>query len=110
VSRYDNERLDDIVAALDAIASHLDRGPLDDDLVYDAVRVRLIEIGEAVKSIEAELLKNEPGIPWAQIAKMRDKLAHHYFDASHQIIRDTIDNDLAELRAAVTRLRRNPRN
>lgn len=108
MSRHDNERLDDIVAALDAIASHLDRGPLDDDLVYDAVRVRLIEIGEAVKTIDAEVLESEPDIPWTQIAKMRDKLAHHYFDASHQIIRNTIDNDLAELRGAVERLQRKP--
>lgn len=110
MSRYDDERLDDIITALDAIASHLERGSLEDDLVYDAVRVRLIEIGEAVKTIGDELLQNEPGIPWTQIAKMRDKLAHHYFDASHQIIRSTIDNDLSELRAAVTRLQRRPGN
>jgi uncharacterized protein with HEPN domain len=39
------------VEAIEAIRSHLDRGDLNDGLVYDAVRVRLIEIGEAVKGI-----------------------------------------------------------
>lgn len=39
---------------MDAIAAHLARGPaaspLSDGLVLDAVRLRLIEIGEAVKN------------------------------------------------------------
>jgi uncharacterized protein with HEPN domain len=49
--------LDDIIAAVDAIAAHLQRGRLDDGLVFDAIRVRLIEIGEAVKGIDPELLE-----------------------------------------------------
>ncbi len=49
MSRRDRQRLDDIQAALDAIDGHLKRGDLSDGLVCDAVRVRLIEIGEAVK-------------------------------------------------------------
>jgi uncharacterized protein with HEPN domain len=52
VSRHDDQRLADILAAADAIAAHMKRGGLDDGLVYDAVRVRLIEIGEAVKAID----------------------------------------------------------
>lgn len=47
--RADAERLDDVLAAAAAIESHLERGTLADGLVFDAVRVRLIEIGEAVK-------------------------------------------------------------
>ncbi|MDA8269328.1 MAG: DUF86 domain-containing protein [Actinomycetota bacterium] len=64
------------MAAIDAIHSHLQRGDLHDGLVFDAVRVRLIEIGEAVKALPAELLASEPALPWAQIAGMRDHLAH----------------------------------
>jgi len=30
--------LDDIIAAADAIAAHLERGGLDDGLVFDAIR------------------------------------------------------------------------
>jgi alpha-methylacyl-CoA racemase len=56
VSRRDEERLEDVLAATRAISGHLRRGGLDDGLVFDAVRVRLIEIGEAVKSIDPSLL------------------------------------------------------
>lgn len=87
-----------------AIDEHLERGPLEDGLVFDAVRVRLIEIGEAVKGVSAELLDQEPGLPWAQIAGMRDHLAHRYFDTSHAILRATVEHDLPQLRAAVERL------
>ncbi|MDA8045003.1 MAG: DUF86 domain-containing protein [Actinomycetota bacterium] len=84
--------------------SHLERGDLHDGLVFDAVRVRLIEIGEAVKALPAELLAGEPGLPWAQIAGMRDRLAHRYFDTSHAILAATVSEDLPELDAAVQRL------
>src|SRR5438128_11823395 len=82
---------------MDAIRSHMERGALSDPLVFDAVRVRLIEIGEAVKALPAELLANEPDLPWAQIAGMRDRLAHRYFDTSHRILAATVEHDLTEL-------------
>lgn len=63
MSRFDSDRLEDITAAIDAIRSHLLRGDLDDTLVLDAVRVRLIEIGEAVKALSPELTATEPKIP-----------------------------------------------
>ena len=47
MSRRDDQRLDDIVAAIAAIDEHLGRGALDDGLVFDAVRVRLSVIREA---------------------------------------------------------------
>jgi uncharacterized protein with HEPN domain len=83
VSRRDEQRIADILSAADTIRSHLMRGSLSEGLVFDAVRVRLIEIGEAVKGISAELLTTEPTIPWDQMERMRDNLAHRYFDTSH---------------------------
>lgn len=92
------------MAAIDAISRHLERGDLHDGLVFDAVRVRLIEIGEAVKGLPVELLATEPTLPWAQIAGMRDRLAHRYFDTSHAILAATVQRDVPELEAAVRRL------
>lgn len=63
MSLHDASRLADIVEAIEAIKDHLTKGDLNDGLVYDAVRVRLIEIGEAVKGISPELLETEPAIP-----------------------------------------------
>ncbi len=56
MSRSDRDRLVDVLEAGAAIAEHLQRGPLSDALVFDAVRARLIEIGEAVKDVSPELL------------------------------------------------------
>ena len=101
MSYRDQQRLSDIQAAIDAIRSHLQRGALADGLVFDAVRIRLLEIGEAVKALPADLLDTQPTIPWSQIARMRDHLAHRYFDTAHAILQATVDDDLPELERAI---------
>ena len=104
MSRRDRQRLDDILAAVEAIRAHLTRGDLGDGLIFDAVRVRLIEVGEAVKVLPPDLLSHQPQIPWALIARMRDRLAHRYFDTSHAILKATVDHDLPELEQAARSL------
>lgn len=104
MSYRDADRLADIQSSIAAIRSHLERGTLADGMVFDAVRMRLLEIGEAVKAISADLLATQPGIPWQQIAGMRDHLAHRYFDTAHAILQATVDEDLPELEQAVTAL------
>jgi uncharacterized protein with HEPN domain len=103
--RSDLKRLDDVIAAAEAIGSHMERGTLADGLVFDAVRVRLIEIGEAVKDIDSELLANEPDVPWKDVARMRDYLTHRYFDTDHAIVGATVEHDLPPLVEAARRLR-----
>jgi uncharacterized protein with HEPN domain len=99
VSYRDQQRVHDILAAIDAIRSHLARGDLSDGLVFDAVRIRLLEIGEAVKALPDDLLDLEPGMPWAQVSRLRDHLAHRHFDTSHALLQATVDHDLPELEA-----------
>lgn len=94
MSRHDEARLADIVEAIEAIRTRLSRGELSDGLIYDAVRVRLLEIGEAVKGIDPQLLESQPDIPWKAIARMRDHLTHRYFDTDHAIVQDVVDNEL----------------
>ena len=104
MSRRDRERLQDILEAIEAIDSHVARGDLSDGLIFDAVRVRLIEIGEAIKAISSELLETEPGHPWSDIARMRDRLAHRYLDTTHGQVSAAVEHDLEPLRTAVLRL------
>lgn len=104
MSRHDRARLGDIAEAISVIQGYLERGDLNDGLIYDAVRVRLIEIGEAVKAISPDMLEGEPTIPWREIARMRDHLAHHYFDIDHAIVQDVVDTELAPLLNAVRTL------
>jgi len=55
MSYREQQRPADILAATEAIRSHLQRGDLSSDgLVFDAVRIRLLEIGEAVKAPPAQ--------------------------------------------------------
>lgn len=103
-ARDDRQRLADITAALDAIDDHLSRGDLSDGLVFDAVRIRLLEIGEAVKAVSDEMLHTEPDLPWSRMTGMRDQLAHRYFDTSHAVLTHTVREDLPVLRGAVTRM------
>ena len=104
MSRNDRQRLEDVLAAAVAIAEHTKRGDLDDGLIFDAVRVRLIEIGEAIGAVGPELLEREPDVPWADVRAMRNHLAHRYFDTAHSIVQATLVNDLPPLIAAVERL------
>ena len=106
MSRRDDQRLEDILASARTIHTHLERGGLDDGLVFDAVRVRLIEIGEAVRALDPAVLAREPSIPWADVAGMRNHLAHRDFDTVRVIVQSTIDADLPPLIAAVARLLR----
>jgi len=70
-------------------------------LIFDAVRIRLLEIGEAVKGLPDDLLDTQPSIPWRQIARMRDHLVHRYLDTAHAILQATVDEDLPALEQAV---------
>jgi uncharacterized protein with HEPN domain len=106
MSYRERQQLADIQAAIDAIRSHLQRGDLSDGLIFDAVRIRLLEIGEAVKALPDDLLATQPSIPWRQITRMRDHLAHRYFDTAHAILQATVDEDLPNLECAVHALTR----
>ena len=105
MNRSDADRLDDIASAITSIRSHLRHGPITVEIVMDAVAMRLLEIGEAVKGISPELTATEPDIPWNDIAGMRDFLAHHYFATNPEIVQVTLDKRLAPLADAVERMK-----
>jgi uncharacterized protein with HEPN domain len=112
VSRTPRERLTDIREA--AVRAQRAVGALqqaaasgDDDaaqLAFDALLYRLLVIGEAVKSLPAALLSLEPKVPWREISRLRDLLAHHYYRVDPQIIRRTVDAPLRDLQTATQRL------
>jgi uncharacterized protein with HEPN domain len=104
VTRRDHQTLEEIRDALDAIDQHLARASLSDGMVFDAVSMRLVEIGEAVKRLSEETRAQEPDIPWHDIAGMRDWLAHRYFDTVHGVVEATVTHDLPPLREAIARL------
>lgn len=73
----------------------------DNMFVLDGVCMKLIFIGEGIKNIDriskGELLVNYPSVPWKEVMKLRDIIAHHYFKIDAEVIFTTIKEDLALL-------------
>jgi uncharacterized protein with HEPN domain len=51
---------------------------LADDMRHKAVIRDLEVIGEAAKRLSLEIHDRFPDVPWRKMARMRDKLIHHY--------------------------------
>ncbi|MHB8342346.1 MAG: HepT-like ribonuclease domain-containing protein [Mycobacteriales bacterium] len=103
MSRSNEERLSDILAAIERIqqiwVAHTDRGT-----VIDACLFHLVVIGEAVNRIDDNLLEQEPDIPWSGIVGLRNVVTHEYHRIDEAEIAQVITTRLDPLREAVQRL------
>ncbi len=75
-----------------------------DRMRQDAIIRKLEVIGEAVKQLSDETRRQQPAIPWRQIAGMRDHLTHAYFGVDLGLVWRVIERDLHPLDAAVAEL------
>ena len=70
-------------------------------LRLDAICMNLIALGEAVKGLDkqtnGELLPRYPEIHWSGVMRMRDKIAHHYFEIDTEIVFRTIEKDIPQM-------------
>lgn len=55
-------------------------------------------IGEATKKVPEDLRKRYPRVPWSDMARMRDRLIHHYFDVDHELVWDVVQGDIPTLK------------
>lgn len=81
MSRADAHRVADMVMAADEIAAIVARGrtAFDDDVVLRRAIERCLEImGEASKTVSRKFAATHDEIPWSDMAKVRDRLSHHY--------------------------------
>ncbi len=76
----------------------------DSQQIQDAVVRRLEIIGEAVKNLPADLRDAAPGVPWRQIAGMRDKVAHDAMGVDMERVWTVVHQDLPGLAAEVQNL------
>ena len=74
----------------------------------DAICMSLIELGEAVKGLDkqthGELLPRYPEIYWSGVMRMRDKIAHHYFEIDIDVVFQTIHEDIPPMKETIDRM------
>lgn len=58
-------------------------------------------IGEAAYKLTKEFIESHNEVPWKSIINMRHVIVHGYYQIDAEILWDTINNDLAELKIAV---------
>src|SRR5256885_16866793 len=63
-----------------------------------------VVIGEAVKHLAQDTRSSAPEIPWADIASLRDLIAHEYFRIDIDRMLEIVARDLSPLEQAIDRL------
>lgn len=76
----------------------------------DSASMLLIAIGESLKNIDkitdGAFLSRYPEIDWAGAKKLRDIIAHHYFDIDAEQIFWIIEHELQPLSATIKKMLR----
>ncbi len=67
--------------------------------------VRSLEIiGEATKNIPEDFRNQHNEIDWKNMARMRDKLIHHYFGVDYFIVWDVAKNEIPSLYVKILKI------
>ena len=81
----------------------------DNMFTLDGVCMKLIFIGESIKNIDKKtqgtLFCNYPEVPWKDVMKQRDLIAHHYFRIDADSIYSTINEDLPFLKNILLKIK-----
>lgn len=77
------------------------RGDLDDQLVIDAVCMRLSAGLESLARLEPAVLERLFGDTWTLMWGMRNRLAHGYLSVDAAIVRRTLERDVPPIVATI---------
>ncbi len=75
----------------------------DEKTVFAVVRALEI-IGEAAKKVPIQVKDRYPQVPWQDMAGIRDKLIHEYFGIKLEVVWNTVEKDLPELKILIAKM------
>ena len=75
-----------------------------DDKTSSAVIRKLEIIGEATKNIPKHIRQRYKGVPWSDMAKMRDKITHFYFGIDYEVVWKVIKERLPEIKPIIHKI------
>ena len=103
----DQERLCDILEAVERIQKYASRGRAvfdNDELVQVWILQHVQIIGEATRNLSEDFRTKHPEMPWREIIRMRHVLVHDYFKVDRDILWSVVQNDVPKLKVQVERL------
>ena len=68
-----------------------------DETLKRAITRSLEIIGEAIKNLTIEFRLKYNSVPWSYMAKLRDKIIHHYQDVDYETIWNIISLEIPQL-------------
>lgn len=61
-------------------------------------------IGEAAKKVPDDFKVKHPEVSWKSMARMRDKLIHHYFGVDYSLVWNTVQENIPKLEQQLKKL------
>jgi len=108
MSRRDQLRVQDILDAIDRIASYVVgidyEHFLADRKTQDAVTRNIEIIGEAARALPEDFKGRHADVRWSEIVAMRNVIVHQYFGILPEVVWDVIKNELPTLRSQIAGL------